>query len=256
MGDSIIYVGSKNMSREDRYYKKDNWGMYKKPRIETKKQKVTRDEKVYKFLTILGRRTTSSKPEGQNNYISELRMKRGKGGPSNKVSRKILSAYYKCCNGASSSAEKEVLIKEKLDSCLTYYGIPDDIRRKLKNQDRAFNSIKKPQSSSQEKKNSKVKTSSTKPDIFYKRLKKMSRKIVPIDKQSERADVLIKSSRTKTISKKTVVAVFNSYYLCCHGITDVEEKNKKIITSLENYLIRNKVDARVRKKVLAIEGIK
>ena len=28
MGDSIIYVGSKNMSRKDRYYKKDNWGMY------------------------------------------------------------------------------------------------------------------------------------------------------------------------------------------------------------------------------------
>ena len=250
MGDSIIYVGSRNMSREDRYYSKDNWGMYKKPK--TIKQDIgEKDSNVYKYLTILGRRTPFINPEQQTDFILELRNKKGKKGPSNKIARKTLCAYKRSYKNEKNATKREQLIRKNLDFYLAVHDIPLSIQDKLKKQDKAFN----PKKNVSNKSNKKVKGKTpTKQDDFYINLCNISRRVIPRQKQSKEATKLLAAYDNKISTLKTVLAVFNSYYLCCHGYTDKKDKNKRIKKTLEKYLIMNKVDVRIRRRILEIEG--
>lgn len=247
MGDSIIYVGSRNMSRTDCYYKKDNWGMYRQPLDDQKEVK-----QFYKDLTRLGRCTSSNKSEAQTRLINEFRNKNGQGIISNKVIRKVFCAYNDCYKDVKTVREKNQLIKRNLEKYLKQYGVHIVAQKNILKYDPAFKVKKETKNNLS---SSKTSAASNKHDMFYKQLCSVSRRVIPIANQPRVAHRLLRDYDNKISSEKTVLAVLNAYFLCCYKCTTQQEKNTMIKKNLEKYLMRTKVDARIRRRILEIEKI-
>lgn len=252
MGDSIIYVGSKNMSRKDRYYKKDNWGMYARNEgiyAENEKEyKKTVERRFYTELITNGKVKKFYGPEKRKLAITNLFNKYGNLFMNKETMSSILRAYQSCVTKKMPIEERQKQIQIQLKGRLDNYGIKKSIQKKLYEYDPLF-----PNPTNNKKKSV---SKNNKQDDFYNTLCELSRRTIPTSKQSKEADELIEAFENKISTKKTVIAVFNSYYLCCLGSTSQKNKNKRIKNNLENYLIRNKVDARIRKRILAVEEIK
>lgn len=276
---SIIYVGSRNMSREDRYYKKDNWGMYRneapvdikkkkkmkpkaKPKSQLKKQvtkKVTNEsiekKDFYQFISKLGRMTDSNKIEDQTKHLIELRKVLGKGILGNKIIRKILCAYNECFLTEKNHIKQDRLIKIYLKEKLYKQNIPlKTIENVLKYEHVIFTN--KPTENVQQKvKKQKNGININKSQNFYDNLCQISRKLVSKKKQKDIAERLILEYKIKDISAEEVTSVLNAYLLCCYGSKNQSEKNRRITSYLERYLISSKVRKDLREKIMEIEGI-
>lgn len=61
VSNSIIFVGSRERPRDNRYYSKDNWGMYRQPYKKDSQNQLTSRDCLYLDICACGRKGLSNK---------------------------------------------------------------------------------------------------------------------------------------------------------------------------------------------------
>lgn len=91
-------------------------------------------------------------------------------------------------------------------------------------------------------------------EAFYKELCLESKKLLSIKSRNKKIKQLSLKYQSNACSEKTMQKIFTAYTECFHGNMKSKEKKKRIL-DLPGILEKNKVDKRVIKRILEIEGL-
>ncbi|HCM89568.1 MULTISPECIES: hypothetical protein [Vagococcus] len=136
MGGSIIYVGSREISREDYYQKKDNWGMYRNIRAKD----INLEEEFYNELISFGKRFAGVKKHKE--YCDQLERKYGLRYLNRKNKLLILKIYKESYVRNPDKLIREEMIYLNLIKNLNEYKLDMKIQESLFSYAPLFNSIK------------------------------------------------------------------------------------------------------------------
>ena len=223
VSNSIIFVGSRERPRDNRYYSKDNWGMYRQPYKKDSQNQLTSRDCLYLDICACGRKGLSNKNIHKESKKLEVKYP----GATLKIETiiKVLQAYRLCFDDNTLQSEKEVRIKKNLESNLKRLRVNAKVITSIMNyENNKKDFIKRGGADFTIKSNIENKTSKINQE-FYQKLhdyliesmdykktmpEELNKEFTKRKRSEEYLDQLLKAYKEKKLSPEKTLAVINA----------------------------------------------